>query len=136
VPADERTARKLDIDIGQYTIFIRRLITEIDRPLFYHREYLVYDPLRPIVEAEMSVTSLQGLFASVEITLLHHGVLDITATILNTEEAQILQTKLPAPAFNIKHIFFDHDNQPISWGWLICHSDTMRFSTTVGASAN
>jgi GntR family transcriptional regulator len=132
VSANEKTARKLNVQIGQNTIFIRRLISENNNPIFYHREYLVYDPLRPLIEAEMDVTSLQGLFASVENTLLQWGELEITATLLNTEEAQILQTIPSTPAFNIEHLFYDNDSQPISWGWIICGSDTLRFSTKIG----
>jgi GntR family transcriptional regulator len=134
IPADERTSRKLDLEIGTNTIYIRRLITEEGKPIFYHRAHLVYDPLRPIVEAEMDVTSLQGLFTTVDNTMLQWGKLTITSTLLNETEAQILDTVIPSPAFNIEHLFFDINNQPISWGWLICRSDTLRFTTTVGIS--
>ena len=50
VAADERVARKLDIPTGKRTIYIRRLLRTDGIALVYHREYLVYDPMRPIVE--------------------------------------------------------------------------------------
>ena len=40
---------------------IRRLLS-VATPVAYHREYLVFDPEQPVVEAEMGITSLQGLF--------------------------------------------------------------------------
>ena len=59
VSANRRTARKLGLSVGDNVIYIRRLMTQDGNPLFYHRAYLIYDPKRPIVEAEMDVTSLQ-----------------------------------------------------------------------------
>ena len=90
VSADERTARKLSLRIGESTIYIRRLFLQQGKPIFYHRAYLVYDPTRPIVEAEMDVVSLQGLFSNGNNTLLKHGQLNIKATLLNHEEAHLL----------------------------------------------
>ncbi len=132
VAADERTARKLKVLVGDKVIYIRRLLTRADEPVFYHRAYLIYDPRRPIVEAEMDVTSLQGLFTGAENTLLKYGELTIEATVINGEEARILQASVPSAAFCIEHLFYDFDNKPISWGWFICRSDHLRFRASVG----
>lgn len=132
VPADESTARRLNLDVGENTIYIRRLLTKESEPIFYHREHLIYDPTSPIVEAEMDVTSLQGLFANVDKTLLKRGELTVRAALMNEEEAEILQTKLPAAAFCLEHIFYDFNDRPISVGCFICRSDRLHFSTKVG----
>lgn len=132
VSADERTARKLGLTEGDPTIYIRRLFTREEKPIFYHRAYLVFDPTRPIVEAEMDVTTLRGLFTSEENTLLKRGKLTIEATLMNEEEATILQTPLPAAAFYLEHLFYDFENCPISWGWFIFRSEHLHFHTQVG----
>ena len=132
VSADKRTARKLQLIEGDPTIYIRRLFTREDKPIFYHRAYLIYDPTRPIVEAEMDVTTLRGLFTSTDHTMLKRGQLTIEATIMNEEEAKILQTTLPAAAFYLEHLFCDFEDRPISWGWFIFHSEHLRFHTQVG----
>jgi len=132
VSADERTARKLELAEGNPTIYIRRLFTIENKPIFYHRAYLIFDPSRPILEAEMDVTSLQGLFTSAENTLIKHGHLKIEATLMNEEEAEILETQLPSAAFYLEHLFFDFKDRPISWGWFIFRSDQLRFNTQVG----
>ena len=132
VSADERTARKLDINISDPSIYIRRLFSQNNCPIFYHRAYLIYDPTRPIVEAEMGVTSLQGLFTGGNNTLLKRGLLNIEATLMNNEEAELLKKPLPAAAFYLEHLFYDYDNQPISWGWFIIPGDQLHFSTRVG----
>lgn len=134
--ADERTARKLAIPTSERVIYIRRLILTDDEPTLYHRAYLIYDPTRPIVENEMEVTSLRGLFSGSGETLLKRGELTIAATILNEEEAQLLQVDLPAAGFCIKHVFYDFGERPISWGLFIVRSDRLHFETTVGLPAN
>ena len=132
ISADERTARKLELAEGDPTIYIRRLFTSENNPIFYHRAYLIFDPSRPILEAEMDVTSLQGLFTSADNTLIKRGQLTIEATLMNEEEADILQTPLPAAAFYLEHLFYDFKDCPISWGWFIFRSDHLRFNTQVG----
>lgn len=132
ISANDRTARKLDIAPGAPTIYIRRLFRQDGEPIFYHRAYLVYDPSRPIVEAEMDVTSLQGLFTHSDNTLLKRGLLTIDAALMNAEEAELLQSELPAAAFYLEHLFFDFKDRPVSWGWFIFRSDRLHFTTKVG----
>jgi DNA-binding GntR family transcriptional regulator len=132
ISADSKTARKLAICEGSNTIYIRRLITRNDQPLFYHRAYLIYDPTRPIVEAEMDVTSLHGLFSNVVNHSLKRGQLTIEATLMNEEEANILRANLPVAAFYLEHLFYDFDERPLSWGWFIFRNDHLRFSTQIG----
>lgn len=132
VSADERTARKLEQPVGAPTIYIRRLFSRNGEPAFYHRGYLVYDPARPIVEAEMDVTSLQGLFANASNALLKWGQLAIEATLLSTEEAELLCRQQPAAGFYLEHLFYDFDNRPLSWGWFIIPGDRLRFAATLG----
>lgn len=132
VSADERTARKLGLQTGEPAIYIRRLFTRDQSPIFYHRAYLVYDPTRPILEAEMDVTTLQSLFTNGSSTLLKRGQLTIEATLLNKEEAELLKKPLPAAAFYLGHVFYDFDDRPISWGWFIIPSEGLHFTTQVG----
>lgn len=134
VSADARTARKLHLDEGQPVIYMRRLLTRDDEPVFYHRAYLIYDPARPVVEAEMDVTSLQGLLTNASNDMLKNGVLTIASTLMNEQEAQILQAPVPAAAFYLEHLFHDFDNRPVSWGWFICRSDKLSFTTRIGLS--
>ncbi len=132
VSADERAARRLSLPPGAPTIYIRRLFVREGLPVFYHRAYLVYDPTRPIVEAEMDVTSLQGLFTGADSTLLKRGQLSIEATLMTPEEADLLRRPLPAAAFYLQHIFYDFADRPLSWGWFIIPGDRLHFSTKVG----
>jgi DNA-binding GntR family transcriptional regulator len=130
--ATERTARKLAIRAGERTIFIRRLILQGEEPVLLHREHVIYDPTRPIIEAEMEVTALRGLFTGGGESDLKRGDLTIDATVLNEGEATLLRSEVGVPAFRLEHIFYDFNDRPVSWGWFICTGDHLRFTATIG----
>lgn len=130
--ATDRVARKLRIEVDQRTVFLRRLIFHATQPMLLHREHLIYDPTRPLLEAEMEVTALRGLFDGGAGATLKRGHLTIEATALTDEEARLLGAAQAAPAFRLEHIFVDFDDRPVSWGWFICPGDRLRFTTTVG----
>jgi DNA-binding GntR family transcriptional regulator len=132
IPASERTARKLTVEPGQRTVFIRRLIYQNEDPVLLHREHVVYDPTRPIVEAEMEVTALHGLFSGGGGSDLKRGDLTIDATTLTSEEAALLRARGGAPAFRVEHVFYDFGHRPVSWGWFICSGERLHFSATIG----
>jgi len=129
--ATERAARKLAIEVGERTVFIRRLIFQGEEPMLLHREHVLYDPTRPIIEAEMEVTALRGLFTGGGSDL-KRGDLTIDATVLTEEEAALLHSEVGAPALRLEHIFYDFDDRPVSWGWFICSGDRLRFTATIG----
>lgn len=133
ISADERAARKLSILPGERAIMIRRLVLEEDIATIFHREVIVYDPRRPVVEAELEVTSLEGLFEGQGRGGLRRGELTIEAVTLNEEEAALLQVPVGSAAFCIEHIFYDFDDRPVSWGWFICRADRFKFRAHLGA---
>jgi DNA-binding GntR family transcriptional regulator len=132
--ASGRTARKLALKIGDRTVFIRRLIFQGKEPMLLHREHVIYDPTRPLIEAEMEVTALRGLFSGSGGADLKRGDLTIDATVLTEEEATLLHSEVGAPTFRLEHIFYDFDDRPVSWGWFIGSGDRLRFTATIGIS--
>lgn len=132
VKATKRIAQKLELEPDQKTVYIRRVLYSGGIPALYHREYLIYDPTRPIVETELEVTALQRLFSGTGETILKRGEISMEATLLDVEEANLLQVSQPMAAFYFDHIFYDFDDKPISWGWFIGRADLLRFTTYVG----
>lgn len=132
VPASENVARAMAIPAGARVIYIRRLLLKNDDPVLCHEEHLIYDPMRPIVEAEMDVTSLHGLFSGTGETDIKKGLLVIRSTLLNEEEASLLRVQPSTPAFRLEHTFFDFRDQPVSFGYFICSADRLNFSARVG----
>lgn len=136
IAADERVARKLHIPEGARTVFICRLLLQKQQPITYHREYLIYDPRRPVVEEELQITSLEGLFKGEVSEGLRSGDLSMEAVILREEEAEHLGVAVGSPALCLEHIFYDFDFRPISWGWFICRADRFKLSTRIGPDAD
>ena len=132
--ADDSTAKRLTIGTGERVILIRRVLIRDGDPILYHKEQLICDPKRPIMEAELEVTSLHGLFVGAGGTMLKRGELSIEAAVLSKEEAEVLNTIQMQPAFRLEHIFYDFEDKPVSWGRFICRGDRLSFKTTVGIS--
>ncbi|MBI9043418.1 MAG: GntR family transcriptional regulator [Anaerolineaceae bacterium] len=130
--ADKRIARKLRISEGERAIYIRRLLLIDDNPAFYHRGYLINDPNRPIIEAELEVTDLKGIFQGSGSSLVKYGDLHLESTMLDEQETNILKLSPPSPGMMLEHVFFDFDNKPLSWGWFVCASERLRLHTRVG----
>lgn len=130
--ADPDKAARLQVKEGERIILLRRLLLKNGDPIIFHREYLIYDPKRPIIETEMEVTSLYGLFEGNSQAFLKRGDLTIEAMVLNQEEANLLNTLPLQPAFRLEHLFYDFDEKPISWGQFICRGDQLHFKTSVG----
>jgi GntR family transcriptional regulator len=132
VKADQTIAEKLAVPVGSRSIHIRRLFSKDNEPRIYHVEYMIYDPRRPVVEAEMEVTSLYGLFSGTGTSDIKWGQLSIAAWVLKGLEAKVLKADEGSPAFYLEHTFFDYENRPMSWGGFYCRGDRFQFTTTVG----
>ncbi len=131
--ADERVARKLAIALDAKVVYLRRLVHGPGVPIImYHREYLIYDPRRPVVEAELQITSLEGLFRGQAGQGLRRGDLTMEAVVLNREEAEVLGIPEGSPALCLEHIFYDFDNHPVAWGWFICRADRYNLVAHIG----
>ena len=136
VAVDDQVAGKLKILTGDRVVHIRRLVLHTGVPSVYHREYLIYDPHRPLVEAQLQITSLEGLFQGDKGEGLRGGQLTIEATNLNDEESALLQQPSGSAVFRLEHTFYDFDDKPVSWGWFVFRSDQYRLTTHIGADAN
>ncbi len=135
IPADERAARLLECGVGDYLVLMRRLITRDGIPLMYQIEQLVYDEYRPLVEAQLQITSLKGLLRSTPREGMPRGDLTIEATCMHGGEAAVLNVPDGSPAFCLEHIFYDCFGHPVSWGRLLCRADSFRLTTHLGAPA-
>ena len=131
-PPPPRVREKLGVEADGRVISIKRLLRRGDEVLFYHSEYLVFDPARPLVEAELGVTALHGLFSGTAAANIKYGRLTLHASTLTEAEAVYLNEQPGTLAWVLEHLFYDFANRPESWGRFIGRADRLRFSTTVG----
>jgi len=132
VSAGARVAEKLALEEGDRVISIKRLLLRGEEPVFYHSEYLVFDPARPLVEAELATTALQDLFSGAPGSDLKYGRLTLHASAFTEPEAAQLNEEPGALAWVLEHVFFDFDDRPESWGRFVGRADRLSFTTTVG----
>ncbi len=132
VPPSPRVCRKLALDAESPVVAIKRVLSSAGEPVFYHSEYLVFDPRRPLVEAEYGVTALRDLLANAGNSGFKYGRLELHASTLAETEASYLGEEPGLPAWVIEHLFFDFENRPVSWGRFVSRSDRLDLSTTVG----
>lgn len=132
--ATARVASKLSVREGVRVISIRRLLIRDEAPIFYHSEYLVWDPRRPLVEAELDVTSLLGLFSGVGNMDIKNGELTLRASALRESEALQLGEETGALSWIVEHLFYDFADKPVSWGRFVCREDRLTFRATIGVS--
>jgi DNA-binding GntR family transcriptional regulator len=135
LPAGPRAAGKLGLADGTRVVSIRRMLLRSDEPLVYHRESLVYDPTRPIVEAELDVTALRDMFEGGAGSGPKRGELILHASALTETEAPQLQQPEGSHAWVLEHIFYGYDEKPLSWGRFVCRGDLLHFRAQVGAPA-
>jgi GntR family transcriptional regulator len=132
VPSSPRVSAKLAVDPDSPVVAIKRIVSSDGEAVFYHSEYLVFDPRRPLVEAEYGVTALRDLLANVGMSGFKYGRLDLHASTLSDTEASHLGEEPGVPAWVVEHLFYDFENRPVSWGRFIGRADRLRFSATVG----
>jgi GntR family transcriptional regulator len=132
IRADEEIGAKLSLEPGKRVIYISRLISNDQGPVILHKEYLRYNPVRPIVESEMEVTKLMGLLECRGESDFKKGKFLIEAAILRGQEAELLGTPDLFPAFRLEHTFFGYDDVTVSWGWFLARADKLRFTAEVG----
>ena len=132
VSPSPRVCDKLAATAGGRVIVIKRLLSRGAEAIFYHSEYLVFDPRRPLVEAELGVTSLNDLFSGSGGSGPKFGRLTLHASALRESEAAYLGEPAGTPAWVVEHLFYDFDDRPESWGRFIGRADRLAFSTTVG----
>ena len=132
VPPSPRVCRKLAVDAESHVVAIKRVLSSAGEPVFYHSEYLVFDPRRPLVEAEYGVTALRDLLANAGKSGFKYGRLNLHASTLTETEAPYLGEEPGLAAWVIEHLFFDFEDRPVSWGRFIGRSDRLDLSTTVG----
>jgi DNA-binding GntR family transcriptional regulator len=135
LPAGPRAAAMLRLSEGMRIVSLRRLLLRGDEPLIFHRESLIYDPTRPIVEAELEVTALRDLFEGGAGAGPKRGELTIHASVLSPTEAPPLLSSPGTAAWVLEHVFYDYDEKPLSWGRFVCRGDLLQFRASVGAQA-
>jgi len=132
LPASAAVAERLAVDQGARVVYLQRLVLHAREPAMCNREYLLYDPRKPIVEAELQITSLEGLFRGQVGQGLRRGDLTMEAVAIDEEEAELLRLTVGEPGLRLEHTLFDFENRPVAWGWFTCRADKYHLTSHIG----
>lgn len=132
--ANAQVAARLGIELGDSVIFLRRHIQGQDGVLLVQEGYLLLDPTRPVVEAELEATYLTGLFTGSGQGLIKRAVLAITPILMSDEDAQTLGCPLGAVGFKLDYSFFDAALAPLAAGCFIAPEDKLQLTAQIGIS--
>jgi DNA-binding GntR family transcriptional regulator len=131
--ADEESAEILRVVPGTRLIYLRRLVVNDGTPAMYDREYVIYDPRRPLVESQLQLTSLHAFLDPGRAQVFPRGELTLTATGLDAQSAELLDESEGAIALRLEHVFEDAERTPVSWGWFLLRPQLFRLRARFGS---
>jgi DNA-binding GntR family transcriptional regulator len=135
--ASAETAERLAIKPGVPLWYIKRSIRIGDGPPFLLQEgYVILDPYRPVVEAELATTYLTGLFSGGGQGLVKTARMWVRPLSLAREDAQLLGVQEGAAGFRMEYAFHDSQGAPIATGSFISPEDGFTLISTLGIPLN
>jgi GntR family transcriptional regulator len=132
IKADQHLSSTLDIPMGHRVVYLRRLVIKDEAPAVYHKEYVIFDLRRPLVESQLKLTSLHGLLQANRGHGFPEGEITLCALPLEEEAAGVLGQPAGAPALCLEHLSRDTAKRPVSWGRFLLRYDLFRLRARLG----
>jgi GntR family transcriptional regulator len=132
VEASPRIAETLNINLGSRVIHLIRLVSHKGHPFLLNQAILKFDPLAPIVEAEMELSSLSGIFSGEGSHYVKKAFLRVEPYALNATESLQLKCKESETAFRINYTFYNYKDLPLGSGWFLTPKKYIALSAKIG----
>ncbi len=116
VPADERVATELNLNLGAPVVKFVRLRYVDDKPFDIATNYLPAQLFPGLEREDLTTTSLYALMQSRYGVHLDHGVRLAEAARCSPEEAKLLHIKTTVPLLVIHSTMFDTNDRPVEHG--------------------
>ena len=116
VPADERVATELNLNLGAPVVKFVRLRYVDDKPFDIATNYLPAQLFPGLEREDLTTASLYALMQSRYGVRLDHGVRLAEAARCSPEEAKLLHIKTTVPLLVIHSTMFDTNNRPVEHG--------------------
>jgi GntR family transcriptional regulator len=131
--ASEDVARRLSLAVGEAVVYLKRTIGPLSGPPFMVQEgFLLLDPYRPIMEAELASTYLIGLFKGSGKGLIKTANIKVKPGLLSTEDAAILELQEGEAVFKLEYTFYDSASKPLAFGLFVIPDEVIALSSTIG----
>jgi DNA-binding GntR family transcriptional regulator len=132
VKADERLAETLETEPGAWLIHVLRLLLRDGQPILLQSGFIIYDPDRPLLEAELDIVSLKGLLSGAPNTIIKKGEIGVMPKIVSAEEAALLRLPESTAAFTLEYLFWDFQDAPIGYGFFLVPNHFIVLKTKIG----
>jgi GntR family transcriptional regulator len=132
VKADQKLAGILDLELGGWLIHVLRLLVRDGQPLLLQSGYIIYDPERPLLEAELDIVSLKGILSGSTNSVIKKGEIGIIPKIVSGDEGALLRLPDNTAAFTLEYLFWDFQDAPIGYGYFLIPPQYMALKSKIG----
>lgn len=113
-------------------IYVERLLLHREKPFTLQVGYARFEPESPVVEMMLDTTVLTGLFLEGGPSGFKKGKLRLLPTSFSERDARLLGDTPGGYAFRLEHVFYDANDQPATYGWLLVSPENMPLIGRVG----
>lgn len=110
-------------------LYLERILRGEDETPVFDRKYILYDPSRPLLEAELGHGTTTELFENCTDMLPVKTEPTLSCTVLDAREADLLRSEEGAPAFCMEQLVWAANDLKMAWGWMIYRGDRFRFKS-------
>jgi GntR family transcriptional regulator len=128
-PADEATAERLRIKVGQPVYRLRRLRLADSEPLAVETSCISFMGCERLLEKDLERDSLYGLLEIVYDMPPMEAEQELEADLARDEEAGLLEVEVGSPILRTRRVTATRRNQPIEYATSIYRGDKYRFYT-------
>jgi len=128
-PADEETAERLRVAIGQPVVCLQRLRLADDLPLAIEFSRLSFKGCERLLDEDLEHNSLYQLLETKFGLPLMEAEQELEAGLAGAEEAELLKVAIGSPALYTQRTTYTDRNQPIEYAKAVYRGDKYRFYT-------
>jgi GntR family transcriptional regulator len=129
IPATEKIAKQLNLEVGEDVIVIRRVRRLNDEPIVLDKTHMPYKFCPGLLNEDLSNKSLYGYIEGEYNLKIDRGRRYIEAVIANEEEAKLLKVKKGVPLLYIESIGYLKDGTPLEYYNALHRGDRIRLVT-------
>jgi GntR family transcriptional regulator len=129
IPATEKIAKQLNLEVGEDVIVIRRLRKLNDEPIVLDKTHMPYKFCPGLLNEDLSNKSLYGYIEGEYNLKIDRGRRYIEAVIASAEEAKLLKVKKGVPLLYIESIGYLKDGTPLEYYNALHRGDRIRLVT-------
>ena len=129
IPATEKIAKQLNLEVGEDVIVIRRVRRLNDEPIVLDKTHIPYKFCPGLLNEDLSNKSLYGYIEGEYNLKIDRGRRYIEAVIASEEEAKLLKVKKGVPLLYIESIGYLKDGTPLEYYNALHRGDRIRLVT-------